>query len=233
MADSDYAAARRHAEEALQVSEALGDKWAIAYSRFLFGFAAVEAGDFAVARPHLEESLERFQALGDDYYWGIAAFNLSWAYGELGENERARSLAEKMLEAARASGSPRNLAFALDLLESQARDEGRFAEALPLQREGLRLRNELQDRVHIADSLGRIAATMAAVGHTRTSAVLVSRSIAANEELGVTVPLYQQTRNEQTLGLINEQLDNDEFAAAWAEGRRLTIEDAVELALER
>ncbi|HXG77414.1 MAG TPA: tetratricopeptide repeat protein [Gaiellaceae bacterium] len=227
----DFGTARRRAEEALRLAERLEDAGAVAYSRFLFGFAAAEEGDFPGARPHLEESLERFRALGDEHFTGIAAFNLAWAYGELGERERARALAEQLLESARASGNRRRVAFALDLLEGDARRAGRLADALSLQREALRIRVEQGDAIHVADTLSRIAAVLAASGDVRTAAKLLSWSIAANQELGMDTPLYQQTRNDETLEAVRADLDEAPFAEAWDEGRRLSLDDAVALAL--
>lgn len=228
----DFDTARHRAEEALRLAERLEDAWAIAYSRFLFGFAAVEEGDLPGARPHLEESLERFRALGDENFTSMAAFNLAWAYAELGEAERARALAEQMLESARARGDRRRTAFALDLLERQARADGRLADALSHEREALRIRVEQGDAIHVADTLSRIAAALAASSDVRTAAVLLSRSIEANEELQMAVPVYQQSRNEETLAAIRTDLDEASFAEAWDEGRRLSTDEAVALALE-
>jgi len=39
-------------------------------------------------------------------------------------------------------------------------------------------------------------------------------------------------RNEETLTSIRKQLDDDSLAAAWEEGRALTIDEAIALALE-
>ena len=38
--------------------------------------------------------------------------------------------------------------------------------------------------------------------------------------------------NEETLGVIRSQLDDAAFAEAWEEGRALTIDEAVALALD-
>jgi hypothetical protein len=37
--------------------------------------------------------------------------------------------------------------------------------------------------------------------------------------------------NEQTLAAIRERLDEDAIAEAWEEGSRLTVDDAIDLAL--
>jgi hypothetical protein len=45
------------------------------------------------------------------------------------------------------------------------------------------------------------------------------------------VPLYQEERNAATLELIRDGLDEAVLAEAWEQGARLTLDDAVALAL--
>jgi hypothetical protein len=52
-----------------------------------------------------------------------------------------------------------------------------------------------------------------------------------HEDVGLTVPLYQRRRNDETLEVIHEQLDEAAFAAAWERGKQLTLDQAVTLAL--
>jgi len=45
------------------------------------------------------------------------------------------------------------------------------------------------------------------------------------------VPFYQAKRDDETLELIRAQLDETAFNRAWEEGRALTVDEAVALAL--
>jgi hypothetical protein len=45
------------------------------------------------------------------------------------------------------------------------------------------------------------------------------------------VPLFQEERNEETLHILHEQLDEAAFEKAWEDGRKLTLDEAVALAL--
>jgi len=49
--------------------------------------------------------------------------------------------------------------------------------------------------------------------------------------MGLSIPLYQAGRNEATLARIHGMLDDAAFAEAWEQGRALTIDEAVALAL--
>ena len=100
-----------------------------------------------------------------------------------------------------------------------------------MKREALRLEFELGDTQHVLDSLSRIGNTHAHAARGRLAAELLSASLALHEEAGLMVPLYQKRRHEQMLDVIHEQLDEASFAEAWEEGKQLTLDEAVALAL--
>lgn len=45
------------------------------------------------------------------------------------------------------------------------------------------------------------------------------------------VPLWQEKRNEETLQILHEQLDEAAFSEAWEQGKKLPLDEAVALAL--
>jgi predicted ATPase len=227
----EYERAHRYADEALDLYRGLEDAWGIARATFFQGYVAIESGDFARARPPFEECLERFTELGADHDLQLVLFNLSWACGELGDEQRAQDLAEECLQRARAAGSRRNLAFALDLMSSRVRDDGRLDEALEAALEGLGIRRDEGDVEHQLDGLSRVAFIYARADRAKEAATLLSSSIHLHEELGMLVPLFQEKRNEETLHILQEQIDEAAFEKAWEDGRKLTLDEAVALAL--
>ena len=161
----------------------------------------------------------------------LALFNLSWACGELGDDDRARELENELVRRARASGLPRDVAFGLDLLSSRARDDGHLEDALDAALEALRIRLDEGDVQHQLDSLSRVAAINARANRMEASARLLASSVHLHEEAGMSVPLYQEERNANTLALIRAALDEPTLSAAWDEGARLGFDEAVALAL--
>ena len=81
------------------------------------------------------------------------------------------------------------------------------------------------------DGLSRLAAIHARANDLETAAQLLASSLHLHEERGMHVPLYQEARNEVTLQAIRSGLDAAELAAAEERGKRLTLHDAVALAL--
>jgi predicted ATPase len=228
----DPTTTRLRAEEALRLNRALGDAWGAAHSGFLLGHAALDEGDSAAARQLFGESRRRFHELGDEHYTLLATYNLAVVIEDLGDLERARALHEESLRRARAQSDERIVAFSLDQLASYARDEGRVEDALSMLAESLRIRRDLGDQVAIAENLGRVARTLATAGRAGTAARLLSSSEALRGRIGSTSVPSVAKMNEGTLTDIRSQLDDADFAEAWGQGRALTIDEAVALALD-
>jgi hypothetical protein len=74
--------------------------------------------------------------------------------------------------------------------------------------------------------------TLAVAGTAGTAARILSSSEALYEETGGGVLSWVAKMNAETLGVIRSQLDDVAFAEAWEEGRALTIDEAVALALD-
>jgi len=197
----------------------------------MLGYAAIESGDFLQAKALFEESLPLFVDLGAEDQVMIATFNLAWACDELGDPDRGRSLTEENLRRARAAGNQRLEAFSLDSLAGYARDDGRLDDALSMHRAALRVRRDLGDVFHELDGVSRIAAAHSVAGDADLAARLLSSSLALLDEVGLSVRPYLATRNEKTLARIHAQLDHAAFAEAWEQGQKLTLDEAVALAL--
>jgi predicted ATPase len=228
----DPATTRLRAEEALALHRALGDAWGAAHSGFLLGHAALDEGDSAAARQLFGESRQRFHELGDEHYTLLATYNLAVAIEDLGDLERARALHEESLRHARTQSDKRIVAYSLDQLASYACDEGRLDDAFSMLAESLRIRRDLDDHVAIAENLARFARTLSVAGSATTAAGLLSSSEALREQIGSAAVPSVAKMNEGTLTAIRMQVDDTAFAEAWEEGRTLTIDEAVALALD-
>jgi non-specific serine/threonine protein kinase len=228
----DPAAARRLAEEALTLNRAVDDAWGTAYSTMMVGNATAESKDLADARPVLEESVRLFQELGDELYVLIASSNLAWVTGDLGDHQAERVLIEENLIRARKLGNRRMEAGALGNLAIFARDEGRLDDAVAMTREAIRIDHRLGNLLDLAIELGRLASIVALAGRAAHAARLLASADALIEQLGANVFFWAADRNEQTRAAIRSQIDEGAFARATEEGRALSVDEAVELALE-
>jgi len=83
----------------------------------------------------------------------------------------------------------------------------------------------------VPDALSRVAAALALSGKATLSARLLSSSVALYAEVRSEVPSRVDERNEKTLTTLRAQIDQAAFAEAWEQGRKLTEDEAVALAL--
>jgi predicted ATPase/class 3 adenylate cyclase len=227
----DTAAVRAWAEEALALYRRLRDPAGIADATASVGVALGEGGDWERGRPLLEESLQLFRDLGDEkrVMWGTRT--LAWAYAELGDLGRARPLYEDALQQARAAGNRLLESTVLGSLSWLAIKDGRLPETLALLKESLRIKRDIGDRIETAVGLCHAAQTLALAGRPETAARLISSFETLSEDIGGSYQWVTKMKDE-TLEVVRSKLDRAEFEAASQEGRRLTADEALTLALD-
>ncbi|HEY8646695.1 MAG TPA: adenylate/guanylate cyclase domain-containing protein [Gaiellaceae bacterium] len=228
----DAAKARSLAEQALELHRHLGDARAAAHDLNVLCVASIEEGSLERAQQFAEESLELFRQAGDERNAAAATRTLAFTYASRGDLERARTLHESNLLETQALGFKETEAATLGSLAMIAFEQGRIEDALALGKQNLLACRELGSLQGIAQSLCRCANTFAALpGKADTGARLLSCFDALREQIGVSES-WVARMNEETLATIHVRLDQSAFAQAWEQGRRLSIDDAVTLALD-
>jgi hypothetical protein len=141
-------------------------------------------------------------------------------------------LLEDNLLLARDLGNERMEAGTLASLAIMVRDEGRFEEATAMLREAIRIEHRRGNLLELAIDLGRLASVLTLAGAAATAASLVASSESLTEQVGASVPFWAGERNAKTLGSVRTQIDEAALAEALEDGRKLTFDEAVALALE-
>ncbi len=224
----DEAVATARAEEAIAVADALGDRWSAAYATFMLGNLAPAPVRACVL---FEESIRAFRALGDEHSALLATRHLAFAHEALGERGEARTLHEQNLARARSTGNQRMEASSLGALADYAMEEGRVDDAIALLRHSLRIHRELGDVLDTGVDLCRFAAALAAAGEAVTAARLLASFATIPDEVSRRRFDVDQL-NYETTSRIRAQLSDAAFADACAEGGELTLDQAVDLALD-
>ena len=228
---NDLAMGRLRAEEALALHRTLGDTWGAAYSTYILGYLATEESDWAKAQPLFEESLRAFRELGDEHYVLLSTDGLAWISGELGDTERSRELHEDVLHRARAQSDEIVVAVQLFQLATLAFDDGRVQDALAMLKEALGINRDHDMPEGIVENLCIFAKFLAAQGRAGMAVQLMSRAEVLRDEIGGTSSWVAEM-NVKTLATIRAQLDDAAFAEAWEQGRALTVDEAIALALD-
>ena len=230
LTSGDIATGRRCADEALALHHQVGDGWGVAFSLLMVAYATGQEGDWARAQQLFGESTRRFGELGNEHYALRAARAQAWAFYEGGDLDRSRELNEDVLGRARATHDMLPVGIALSHLTDIASDEGRLEDAVSMMSEGHRVLRDQGDLLMIAAAVRRFARILALAGRGVPAARVLSSSAVLLDEIGARPP-WAERISRQTLPVIHAMLDEAAFAEAWEQGRTLTADEAIALAL--
>jgi ATP/maltotriose-dependent transcriptional regulator MalT len=205
----------------------VGDKQGIAFALNNLGTQALHQGDGERAKALLEESLALYRELGD--HWGIAM--VLHILGDVaryqGDDERARAFLEECLSVWEELGDKRSRAATLNILGQVACGQGDFVRAAALHRESLTLSRALGEQLCLAQSLEGLASVGAAQGEFVWAVLLWGAAEVLREAINAPLPPSDRTAYERAVATARVSLGDQVFAAAWAEGRTMTAEQAL------
>ena len=219
-------------QEALRLRSEMGDSQAIAYSLHLLAIAFDSQGDYSRAMALAEESVALKRALGDSWSMANSIILLGHVVYHQGDYERAERFFEEGLAVKRALRDRRKGAEALHGLVRVAVRRCEHARALTLAAEGLNLSWQVGARAEVAQWLLAVSTVFAALQQPKRAAQLSGAAEVLREVLRMHLPPIEQSELEELGSALRTTLGQQALATAWAAGRRLSLEQAVALALE-
>jgi predicted ATPase/DNA-binding SARP family transcriptional activator/class 3 adenylate cyclase len=224
--EGEDAAARAFYEQSLTIYRELEDPWGTSHTLFLLGKVAFCQGDSATAQAAWEETLALDRAkMGCG---GYVCYSLGWLAAERGDFAAARALYEELLAERRTSGLHR--AHGLMALGELAHVEGDLTAAQGYHTQGLALFRELQADKDVAIWLGLIAGLRNAQGRPEQAARLFGAAEALREALRPPVTGIFRAKLQRDVSATRAAMAEPAFAAAWAAGRQMSLDEAVSFA---
>ena len=228
----DYPAAKALHEEGLAIRRELGDRRGTAASLGNLGNVALNQGDYPAARALYEESLAILRELGDRYNSAGLLGNLGGVAFRQGDYPAARVLHEESLAIGRELGNPYSIAMSLSNVGHVALDQGDYPAAKTLLEESLVICRELGHRIRILYTLEVLAAVVASLRDSLGAARIWGAAERSRAEIGPPRPLNEMPNYERYVAAARIASGNDgAFDSAWQEGRRLMLDQAIDLAL--
>ena len=228
----EYATAIRQIEESLALFQELGDDWGVALSLNNLGVVAQRQRNHPRAAELLEDSLRRFRTTGDRWGAAIPLNNLGQVALERGDLDLATSALSETLTLYRELGDTRHIAITLTKLAlvAEARDDA--TEAGRLCRESLLLRRDLGDKDGTITAIERLAGVAALAGNARQAVRLLGASSAHRKAIGAPLSPDEGHYIDRVRERASAMLDPLDHEHAWSAGRLMSLEQAVEAALE-
>jgi ATP/maltotriose-dependent transcriptional regulator MalT len=228
----DYDHAMSTFEQVVPLLREVGDKRNIALCLRNMGIIASGQGDSTKAQQLSQEALSIQRELGDKQSIATTLNGLGMMAVREGEYKAARAYSEECLELFRELGDRGGEARALYDMAQVVAEEGDYNTARSLLSEGLRIRYQQGTKRGVADSMRALAVVEKEQADPGRLVRLLAASEALSLALGVPISERERQRYEPWLERARTMLGPEEFDAAWGEGKALTIEKAVALALE-
>jgi ATP/maltotriose-dependent transcriptional regulator MalT len=224
----EYARAQTLYEEGLTIHRASGNKRDIAHTLSqLAQVLFVSQADQARVSLLLEECLALSREVG--FKEGIAAYYCVSGQVALSQGDlvTARSLAERSVALYREMGHWHGTAKSLAVLGKVLATEGDYAAAQTFYEQSLAISGKLGEKWVAAVYLLELGEVIAAQRQLAWAAQLWGASEALRDVSDIPIPLVEFAAYERSVSAARVQLGEKAFAAAWAQGRTMTPEQAL------
>jgi predicted ATPase len=222
----DYASARSDAMESVLILRGTNEVWGLAFATFTYAFILDALSDESVARTSAEESLALFRSAGDT--WNLAGplsllGNLARRQGDFAT---ARKYYEEGLALWKKTGDQPGVSWGLRNLGQLAQAQGDYARAATLLAESVKILHEIGHK-NITCGLVGLAEAVVDLGQPARAARLFGAAEALRDISGATIFPVDQPNYDRAVAIVRAQLGDTSFAAAWAEGRAMELEQVI------
>ncbi len=228
----DNATACSTAAESITIMRMLGDKWGLGMALWVLGVHSPWETEPQTVRLLLEESATLLREVGDA--WALAApvyylGGLAWSQGEYAA---ARSLVLEAMDLAQQTGDKMRVSTFSECLGAWEREMGHYGQACSYYCQSLTLLRQIGNYRLTAHPLLKLAELAAAQGQA-VRAVGLLGAIEMLQE-GNKVPLRDDIRidYEEQVSALRMSVGEKIYTAAWAKGKAMTLEQAIEYALK-
>lgn len=222
--------ARPSVEQALLVARQIGDKWNTAKALAVLGLVLTDEGNFSEAESTLEDSKALFREVHDK--WGYAHAVMCLTLPPYRQDDRTTALAlyKQTRILFHELGDSYFEGVALRFISVLHLKEGKVIQGLAVLREALTLSRRLSSKYEIAVELEIAGMAAQAEGSFAHAIRLYSASENVMESIGAWPHPHDEFENNRAI--CRAALVESEFAAAEQEGRAMTMDQAIEYALE-
>ena len=218
-------------EKGLALCRELGDKRYGAWFLMHLGDVALNQGDHPRATRLLRDALIMSRESGDQWFIALAIAHLGEMAHRDGNYAQAVSYYRESLALFRETKDKAYTALFLRHLGEVELHQGDHEEAAACYTEGLTLAREVKARREAEECIAGLAQLACAKGKYQDAARLFGSAEALRAILAHRRESYEQARHDQSLASACAALGEAAFATAWAEGRAMTLEQAIESAL--
>lgn len=215
-------------QESLSMARQFNDESCQAHALDTLGDVAQHFGDFLKAKAYYAESLALFRRIGDPRSIGLSLATAGRLHVNYGYCQEAEPLLMEGLTLMDQVSDLRGRAYCLNALGRVAILNGDVKLAALRFRQALRLNAELGWLVDLSEDLHELAVVEAMVGDQSRATLILAASAALMKKIGYHPPADDLIDRPAPAGW----LQTAPFSEEWAKGERMSMDQAVALALE-
>ncbi len=228
---SEYARARSFFQDSYARLNDFGDRVSLTLLLNDLGLVSYLQEDYAIARAYSEQGVALCREIGSKFGMAMTLNRLGDLARCEGDYGRADTLYNDSLSLFKEMGYSSQTASAWHNIAHVRLSQGEGVQAAKLFHQALNEFREMGDKKGVTDCLTGLAGVAIQFGQPGKGARLLGASEMLKQELGATWWPANHIAYKGHLSRLHEQLDDATFNAAWAEGRAMTLEQAIEYAL--
>ena len=228
-----YLAASKAAEESEAIAREMGYSAELALAlvdRAQIAFMLNR--DLVAAKRYFEESVSLGQAADLQYALGFSIHGLAVIAGASGDIETARRRFEESANLGQKMGNRQMINASRSDLTHILREHGELDEPLAIYKEVVLGWKEFGHRAAVAHELECMAYIFWRLGQALRTANLLGAAEALRQAIDSSMTGMERDEYEREVSALRAQLDVSTFTKAWAQGRAMTMDEAIALAID-
>jgi predicted ATPase/DNA-binding CsgD family transcriptional regulator len=229
--EGDYATAPSLFEEALAIYRELRDRRGTGDMLMQLGWAYMRMGEYEKVAPRMEEALLLFKEIGSPSLTAFALAGLGELAVRQGQYPHAVKMLQESLAIRRKHGHRWGIGASLGSLGWIALRQHDYKKLREVLGESLDIRTEINDKGGIAWCLEKLAEAKYEQGNLEDSTKIYAHAEALRAPIGSVIDPADQPEYARIISGLRSALGEDAFAALWADGAAMQLEDVIECAL--
>jgi len=228
-----YSTAQSYLEEAIQVYQEHGISLWETDAQCALAENAISQGDLPTARSCLQKASNLLGTSENKWLQMLVCYIRGLLAHYEGDAMAAMTLLEETTVLARQGQSKPDLARSLVAQSRVKRTLDQGPPAFEFIMEGLGLFRAIGHKLGMVMAVEELGAMHAIEGNGVQAAMLLSMAHALRKGMGTPLPLVDRATYDSVIASCRIQLGEAVFSHAWAEGKALSLEQAIDYALER
>jgi predicted ATPase/class 3 adenylate cyclase len=189
-------------------------------------------GDLARAKAYLDEAIPLSATIQNEWATAMSLFGMGRVAGVMGDLTTARTKFLQSADLAKKMGNKRQMYSCYSELAHVLRENGELAEPLSIYRDLLPKWKEIGHRAAVAHELECIAYILAKIDLPQRAATILGAAAAMRRMIDSAPTPLEQLEYDKELAALHEKLTGVEFQQARDQGQKLTMDQAIALAIQ-